>query len=188
MSLVSCGIDYSMSSPAITIHIGEEWNYKNCLFFYLTDRKKSIVWKPKLILGKQHMHYIGDQERYHNIAEWAASIITEYSPSKVYIEGYSYGSKGKLGNIGECTGVLKHKIWELHIPIETVPPTVIKKFGSGKGTADKILMWESFFKETGLELDKLLETRGIKEMSPTADVVDSYYVAKYGFHLEKKLI
>ena len=28
------GVDYSLSSPAICVHEGEEWSYDNCTFYY----------------------------------------------------------------------------------------------------------------------------------------------------------
>ena len=38
--MIIAGIDYSMSSPAICIHQGDEWSFSNCSFYYLTNKKK----------------------------------------------------------------------------------------------------------------------------------------------------
>ena len=32
--MVVAGVDYSLTSPAICIHSGEDWNYSNCKFYY----------------------------------------------------------------------------------------------------------------------------------------------------------
>ena len=37
------GVDYSLSSPAICVHEGEEWDYNNCTFCYYVKQKKLLI-------------------------------------------------------------------------------------------------------------------------------------------------
>ena len=97
----------------------------------------------------------------------------------IAIEGYSYGSKGKVFHIAENTGVLKYKIFQNGIPLEVIPPTTIKKFATGKGNADKVAMHKFFKTDTGIDLkNKITPDKGTVD-NPVSDIVDSYYVCKY---------
>ena len=75
----------------------------------------------------------------------------------------------------------KHKLYEKGIPHEVFPPTMIKKFGSGKGNANKEKMIEAFEEETSIDIR---EKCGIinKSWNPITDIVDAYYICKYGFY------
>ncbi len=55
----------------------------------------------------------------------------------VVIEGYSFASKFKGELMGELGGVIRTLLWEQAIPYAEVPPTVLKKFATGKGNAGK---------------------------------------------------
>ncbi len=48
------------------------------------------------------------------------------------LEGYSFGSKGKVFHIAENTGILKYKIHNMGVPLEVIPPTTVKKFATGQ--------------------------------------------------------
>jgi len=37
--MVIVGVDYSLSSPAWCVHIGDEWSIENCKLFYLVHAK-----------------------------------------------------------------------------------------------------------------------------------------------------
>jgi len=50
---------------------------------------------------------------------------------------------------------------------------------TGKGNADKDMMYESFSKETNTDLKKIFDT--VKVGNPISDIVDSYYIAKVGY-------
>jgi Holliday junction resolvasome RuvABC endonuclease subunit len=99
---------------------------------------------------------------------------------EIYIEGYSFGSKGQgVFQIAENCGILKYRLQELKIPYETIVPSVVKKGATGKGNADKDLMYESFSKETNTNLKKVFDVEKIG--NPVSDIVDSFYIAKVGY-------
>lgn len=175
------GIDYSMTSPAMCIMA--EPSLDRSMFYYLTSDKRRVGNFHNAI-GEEHKEYYSDQERYDNIAEFFLNKIplTGGKPPHVYIEDYSFGSTGKVFHIAENAGLLKYKLWEVGIPFTTVPPTVIKKFATGKGNADKQKMYDAFVAETK-ETFHLLFNKNLTLGSPVTDIVDSYYIAKYGHHV-----
>lgn len=53
------------------------------------------------------------------------------------MEGYSYGSTNQAFTLGEVGGVIKTLCLEHAIPYLAVPPTVLKMFAVGQGSASK---------------------------------------------------
>ncbi len=198
--MVIVGIDYSMSCPALTIHLGEKWSFDNCKFCFLTHKKKYLDSSlPNILIGQYHSSqkfyidrfedYLSEEDRFYRLARQTHEFFTNWANianSAVFIEGYSFGSKGKVFEIGEACGALKSRIWEAGYEYQTVPPTVVKKFASGKGNAKKDMMHESFLKETQFDISEYFGC-GIGK-SPGSDIVDSYYIAKYGFYLKNDLL
>lgn len=171
------GIDYSMSSPSICVHIGKTWSLENCKFYFLTSKKKHII-NSNIFCGEMHKEYNSQQERFDNISEWAVSVIPRNAI--VFMEGYSYASSGVVFDIAENTGLLKHKLWTLaQDPVLFSPPS-IKKFASGKGNSNKLAMHEAFIAETNFPIQSHFVCN-IGD-SPLSDIIDSYYVAKCGFN------
>jgi len=140
----------------------------------------------KNIVGEEHKEYTSPIERFTQISTWAINKFNtlEYNLKdiKVFIEGYSFGSKGRaVFQIAENCGILKYRLEYLNIPYETVVPSVVKKFATGKGNADKDTMYESFLEETKIDLKKIFDTD--KVGNPISDIVDSFYIAKTGNNL-----
>ena len=183
MDLIIAGIDYSMSSPAMCVHTGDEWSYDNCKFYSYSTKKRPLVDDT----GKYSMKTIPDwehpQERFYNLASYFMEIIDDVIPTKVVLEGYSFGSTGKVFNIAENAGMLKYFVWEGFYPLEISPPTVIKKFATGNGQAKKAVMYESFLKDTGDDISTRFGM--IAHGNPISDYVDSYWICKYGFEQEQ---
>jgi hypothetical protein len=100
--------------------------------------------------------YTSSSERFNNIGTWIVDVCKAQGVTKVFIEDYSYGSKGRVFHIAENGGVCKFLLWKNNIPYETIPPTVIKKFATGKGNADKEKMQEAFLSETNFNIKEIL--------------------------------
>lgn len=169
------GIDYSMSSPSICVHVGKSWDIKNCKFYYLTDKQKFILANSQFSSIK-HEEYTCSEFRFDFISNWAISVIPK--KAKVFLEGYSFSSKGVVFNIGECCGLLKYKLWKSKINYISIPPTTIKKYATGKGTANKIDMYNFFIDETKFDIHTHIDCK--IGNSPLSDIIDSYYIAKWG--------
>ena len=167
-----------MSCPAMCL-MGDSPTFDDCKFFYLTGVKKAegIFLKGK-ITGTLHKEYYSEQERFDDISDFFLTKIPMKPLPDIAIEDYSFGSKGRVFNIAENTGLLKHKLWEVGYKFNVVAPTTVKKFATGKGNADKEKMYEAFVKETGIDISKIMfPDRALG--SPVSDIVDSYYIAKY---------
>ena len=66
------------------------------------------------------------------------------------------------------------KLMENSFRYETVPPTVLKKFATGKGNSNKEVMLEAWKAEP--DTFELVQEKG----NPATDIVDSYFLCKYG--------
>ena len=175
------GIDYSLNSPAICI-AGDNFDFDKCSFHFLTSKKKNIGKFGKNIFGYEYKEYDTPIERFTNISTWALDIIHKHKSdtAKVFIEGYSFGSKGQaVFQIAENCGILKYRLQMSPTMLyDTIVPSVVKKYASGKGNADKQLMYDSFLKHTGVDLMKMFDMGKLN--NPVTDIIDSYYIAKVG--------
>jgi len=171
------GIDYSLTSPCVCV--SRDKTFSNSFFYYLNDRK-SVQGVCHNIFGDQHEEYLTDQQRYENIAEWVLTILADFSKEEVVvlIEDYSFGSKGKVFNLAENCGIMKYMLYKAGYKFFTVPPTVVKKYATGKGNATKDKMYEQFVADTGVDLHKIISPT-TKLGSPSTDIVDAWYIARY---------
>jgi hypothetical protein len=166
-----------MSSPSICIHKGKTWSFSNCNFFYLTDKKKHEI-VAQNIQGQLHLDFSCQEERFYNISSWAISKIPK--KSIIYIEDYAFAAKGVVFNIGECCGMLKHKLWKSNYKYGKFSPSQIKKFATGKGNANKLMMHESFLLDTQFDISSIFKCNAGD--SPMSDIIDSYYIAKFAYY------
>ena len=187
-------IDYSLSTPGICVNTSEEeFRYEDCKFYYLTNTKKYVgTFKEKMAFGTSAVEYIGaphkpyssEPERYNNIANWAIDIIKSQKKDSwslelptIQIEDYSFGSTGRVFHIAENLGLLKYKLkMECGWDYTLLAPSVIKKFATDKGNANKELMLGAFQEDTGVNLEVLLDS-SVK--SPITDIADAYFICKY---------
>ena len=93
--------------------------------------------------------------------------IYPLSKKMVFIESYSFGSVGKRESIAELGGTIRLTLFEQNIEFVDVPPTVLKKYVTGKGNADKIAMGVALQKQFGLEY-------------PTSDQTDAFLLCELG--------
>lgn len=175
------GIDYSMTSPALCVYNTDsgEFKFDNCTFYFLTQSKKYEI-DTENIHGML-FEYGDEMQRYDIISSYFLDRIMENEVDKVYMEDYSMGSKGRVFHIAENTGVLKYRMWSFGIPFQTIPPTVIKKFASGKGNANKERMQEVFEEQNEVKLKQLFNMTD-KQWNPSSDLIDAYYICKYGLN------
>jgi len=181
--VVIAGLDYSMVSPAICISPTINFDFKNCTIAFLTTLKKYNI-SFENISGK-YFEYDNEIKRYDTIASYFLDIMLDYNVSVCYIEGYSMGSKGKTFSIAENTGIFKYRAWSLGINVITVAPTVIKKFATGKGNANKEKMQISFIGETNYDIKSKLNMME-NQWNPSSDIIDAYYICKYGINQNEK--
>ena len=68
------------------------------------------------------------------------------------IEGDAYGRHNKAHQIGELGGIIRLTLHEENVPFIEVPPAVLKKYATGKGTAPKPDLRMELYKRSGLDV------------------------------------
>lgn len=183
------GIDYSYTSPAITIfddnkyHCYALWHQKS-----LPNKTNKFIVDNFIInldFYDKVIVYNTDIERYRKLAEWSISKIKSHTDNNhdkkvhIAIEGYSMGSRiGFLFNIAENTGILKSGIIDQINGLETFiayPPTMIKKSATRKGNAKKPDMANAFHDKFGFWIHELFMKKN-PDTNPASDIVDSYFI------------
>jgi len=183
------GIDYSLTSPAICVWRGTDdnrlFNFNMCDVYYLETAQRLKRATPHEILNLHadiYPEWNTEEQRHDLLSDWAMSIVQGCT---VFIEGYAFATSGKshVRSVAENSGLLKHKMYKAHQTVTSVPPTVIKKYATGKGNANKELMYDAFSKEcvAPVGLQKTLRPKSTKLTNPTTDIVDSYWICKYGW-------
>lgn len=169
--------DYSITGPAACVwDDSEPFGFPTCRFHFLTSRKKWATRIAPNIHGTLFPEVRGtDERRFDWISDWAMECAS--GATVAAIEGYAFGARGRVFNLAENTGLLKHKLHRAGIPIHVVEPTKVKKIGSGMGNASKERMCDAFTAETGIDMKALFGQSGDLG-SPVTDVVDAYFVAK----------
>lgn len=169
------GIDYSITCPCLCLFDERKaFKFDNCFFYYLTNTKKYADKIAPNITGESFQEYVQDVDRFDTISEWATNLCI--GAADVGMEGYAYGAKGRVFNLAENMGLLKYKLYKHAIPVTIVEPAKVKKCATGKGNADKQVMYETFSKETNTDLKSMFNQKTLS--NPVTDVIDSYYVLK----------
>jgi len=171
------GIDYSTTSPSICVKVGDSWD-----IHFLTLKKKladEYWYEPFLFFGHTLPNIPITISRYKYISSWAMDVIKSYDVSAVILEDYAYAATGRVFNIGENTGILKYRLLHKDIPFYEVPPTVIKKYATGKGNAKKEMMLSNFITTTGVNIHDVMNYAGD---NPISDIVDSFFICEYALN------
>lgn len=84
-------------------------------------------------------------------------------------EGYSYGSAGRVFELGEVGGLVELFFYEQEIDLQIVAPTALKKFATGNSSASKEMMM------------RVAENSGASVRSD--DEADAFFLSRVAFHL-----
>jgi Holliday junction resolvasome RuvABC endonuclease subunit len=177
------GIDYSLNSPAVCVANNGGTSFSDCNFYYLTSKKKYEGIMMENVIGYRLKENNGPIERFKNLSDWVLHILETLHKKQeekiIFIEGYSYGSKGRaIFQIAENGGILKYRLQKRYT-CKTIVPSVIKKFATGKGNADKQMMYDTFKATQGVNLMKVFDQEKLN--NPITDIIDSYYIMRAGY-------
>ena len=174
--------DYSITAPCMCISSSANWI--DAKFWFLTDKKKNEgTFNHGKFTGSLHSNWKTPEQRYDQISNYFLNVVNNNArTADVIFEDYSMGSKGRVFHIAENAEIMKWKLWKTEHKIELVPPTVLKKMATGRGNADKLLIYDTFFKETGADLSVF----GKPGTNPSSDIIDSFYLIKYGFAIKEQ--
>lgn len=180
---ISVGIDYSLTSPCMCLM--EEPSFEGSSFYFLTSEKRNTGMLLPNVRGDLHSDYIVDQERHDHISNHFMKLLEELAEDcsfHITLEDYSFGSKGRVFNLAENCGLLKHKLWQSKYIFNTIAPTVLKKFATGKGNANKDAMYASFLAAGNPDINKIISPKKASIGNPVSDIVDAYYLALYDYN------
>lgn len=176
MTLV--GIDFSITSPAVTIYKDNEY------YFYAIQKKDSKVVRKLNMLNNVTVEICYSEGltpfQYYDkmtdmLVRWINSNI---GPNTIFaMEDYAYGAKGNsLLDIVAATTIFRYKLIKKYgeEKLNLYSPTHVKKIFTGNGKADKTLMLKSF---NELKLKSPFGdwcARMDKTSKPSEDIIDSF--------------
>jgi len=143
----------------------------------LTGTTICILSRKESLFGA-HIHYFHRVttketgiQRLIEIEHEVKQTFKLYRPDVVCIEGYSFGSRGKaVFQIGELGGILRRLLHMTNRVWYEIPPTMLKKYATGKGTATKESVVLHVYKKYGIECE-------------TNDEADAYILARIAYNL-----
>ncbi len=175
-----CGLDVSMNSPGKCIFDldDETFDIKTVNFSGFNPTNKRCIKH-----GNVHIDCVGTKYTSNNIIERiniALEILSKDTEDVKFIamEGYSFSSakSNSLFQIGEFTGALKKHFYDKGKGIMIYPPSVIKSFATGSGSAEKNLMKAYFEKDYPHFYPEIINTLPDFE-SPQSDLIDAFHIA-----------
>lgn len=175
------GIDYSMTCPAAC-----HYTPNAVSFWYAHDSKLGRIVSDNLTHSTNPVG-LPVHRRAVALARACVDWILNVAPDvrTVGLEDYAFAATGRVFHIGENTGILKYFLDDRDIDFHPIPPTVIKKFATGKGNADKTRMTDAFLNTYSparnwipLFFPRYQKGASVAK-SPMADLADAYWIARY---------
>lgn len=111
--------------------------------------KKVETW-PSLLTSEKE-DFLSQQARMDCLGRDFMAFVEDVFPTLIAIEGYAMGSKTRPQQAGELGGHLRWLLWKAKYPFVIVPPTVLKKYVTGKGNAAKEVMMMIAYKRWNYE-------------------------------------
>lgn len=93
-----------------------------------TDYCEVHVSQPKKLVG-------GDRLKYH--VDKLREILSHHDIIAAAIEGPALNAVNRADDLGQIRGTFLYVLAELGIPVTVLPPTSVKKFATGSGSAGK---------------------------------------------------
>ena len=169
------GVDYSLTSPAVCVAkvVNDDITFENCTFHFLKQTKSQKSFDK--IYSYDYPEYTDDIERFSALSSWVLERIRWFNGrvQRVFLEDYAFGATGRVFHIAENTGILKKTLRSSGFIYDTLPPTVVKKYATGKGNANKDLMYETFVSETKIDLQEKLSSLKFRHSVVVTDGVFS---------------
>lgn len=182
--IVIVGIDPSINGTGCyKLTFSSNLSFKESDYLSFTTVKKNS--NSKIISYNKDK----DFRNYLDKDTFMVDTIVDFCKGATYIalEDYAFGANGNNFDIGQFVGLLKYRLYHEGHKLRLYPPTVVKKFATGKGLADKVLMDDSYslkggqstyFQNNTLILDRIDLNFLNAYKSPKTDIIDAYFIAK----------
>ena len=87
------------------------------------------------------------------LVDWLEATVVRAGPDLVALEGFSFGSKGSsVDQIYGWGWVCRLHLHRAGVAYAEIPPSVLKRFATGKGTAAKPDMRMELYKRTNVDI------------------------------------
>lgn len=94
-------------------------------------------------------------ERLAHIRDELMFVAKKYMPiEQAALEGYSLESVNRSFDLGELGGIIRLFLYDWKIPLVVVPPTSLKKYVTGNGSADKAKVRMFVLSKWGQDIDQ----------------------------------
>lgn len=170
------GIDYSMTCPAACVP------YDTPQFWFANSR----TYDPLPDIATYEITTADVTRRADTTALAMLAWLQRYPDVRtVVLEDYAFNATGRVFHIGEHTGILKLILTRAGYHVCAVPPTVVKKYATGKGNADKSRMTAAFLADYptaqrwATTFFPRTRANASFAKSPLSDLADAYWIAKY---------
>lgn len=140
-----CGLDISLTATGIA-----------------APDTNALVLRPSGLRGPHRMCWIRDTIL--NLCAGADVVV---------VEGFAYARANKAHDIGGVGWIVRVALWEAGITYVDVPPTVLKRYATGRGNADKQAMQMAAAKRLGYDDDRP-DDNAVDAMWLRAIAMDAY--------------
>lgn len=143
------GLDLSLRATGYC-QMGPELGVENVVRFGTIEPPKGMIGIPRLIS-----------------LNGAIQQLVQANRQLVVLEGFSYGSRGSFSReIAGLGYLVRVELYERGVPYIVVPPATLKKFVTGKGTAQKSLMLREVFRRWNIDAgnDNEADAVGLTQM------------------------
>lgn len=126
------------------------------------------------LIDTKHLLFKEDRgcKRLQLIAQSISSLLDQYAPQVIAIEGLAHANKWTKIEMAEIGSVIRLEFFKRGLGWWNIPPTVLKKWTTGKGNALKCDMAKAVRAKWNFS-------------SKSDDVVDAYAIAQLGRYAEK---
>ena len=158
-------------SGVCVLDLDDKWNIVGVDWLGFTQVKKNS--------GKNAIYYKkADYPSRFALTDMMIREIKKKAEGCTYaaIEDFAYGAAGQLADIGQFVGQVARELWLDGIGLRWYGPSLAKKSFTGRGTADKVGMYEAYLecKLPKPDLTGCPIPTTSKGVSPTSDVIDAY--------------
>ncbi len=162
--MVYMGVDQSLTGTGVAVYDGKKYTY------HLFGTEKTKKTKCPTIDRTRRLMILKEQLR---------QLIWDYKPDLIGMEGMAFGAQGAaLMDIGGLSHMFRELFIEEDKKFIIAPPTVIKKFFTGKGNANKMFMIESA-EFRGVEIPFLKKYKEFSEKKFDDNVVDAHAICEF---------
>jgi Holliday junction resolvasome RuvABC endonuclease subunit len=187
-----CGIDPSINGTGIyKLELDQNLTIVSYDYLSFTNTKK---FETDNVISYKKNQFRNEIDKYDFMLNKIKSFVSDCE--YIGIEDYAFAATGNVFDIGEFVGLVKHSLYHSGKKIRCYEPTVIKKFATSKGNADKVRMGDCFadnygqndvcFFKNNPQNDKANLSFLPDNKSPKTDIIDAYFIVKL-LHLEVRL-